>query len=1161
MKKLLRSIFSISACCLSLFLILSSCSEKTKEKLSQEEFMNPPESARIYTWWHWLDNAITKEGITRDLEAMKQQGITGATILNIGLFGEKDMGVPQVIFGTDQWFDMFKWALQEANRLGITIGAHNCDGWSTSGGPWITPEMSMKQYVWSKTYIEGGRPVDTILAKPYGFRDYYEDAAVIAYQASDSPNSFQLARPQVKVNDTIDGEVLFDGNPFSTVNIGNDGFIDITFGEIFVADKIAIHLRMTSSWESLKNIRSGFEIMSSPDGKNYTHVADFEIRGVNETVNIEIPETKAKNYRIALKQQSEIPYYTSINLSEIELLKKEEHPLYSPSYKYHLEKTVSTRPEEVSDIFVTESMMDSNSPVVSSGVIDLNGKMDTKGQLKWDVPEGNWIVIRFGYTTTGSMNAPSTNAGRGLECDKMDTAALNLHFRSFPEKLVKASGNYAGNTFKYLFIDSWECNFQNWTRNFPKEFEHRLGYSLIPWIPVLCGETENNTEETEAFLNDFRKTIADLIEENYYKHYTELCHREGMDLHAEVIYGGVHYPPLNILRSNSYMDVPMWEFWTNQDRDGFVHYMPVQKASFDKPMYASVVYDKPVVPSEAYTGFAHYSESPWDLKLFGDRAYCSGINRMVLHSYVHQPTERKPGMTLGPFASHFNRHNNWWEHVSGWFTYQGRIQYILQKGQVISDILYFIGDRLPEDQKNNDLYDVPFGYNSQLCNMDILLNHCKVTNGLIRLENGLTYKIILLPDNNQMEYSTLLRIATLIQDGATVVGPKPSGVMSFMDRDQNNIALKKLADEVWGETDGKTVTENTYGKGKVIWGKPLKNVLEELNLQPDLAVLKNDSVNLLFIHKKIEDMDAYFLVNQEDKSVYTECIFRITGKSPEIWNPQYGTTFQQAVYREEEGGIRVPVYFKPKESLFVIFPDGTPAEHIEKIQQNGLQIFPMSQVSFTDVSFPEVISDGNTFSVISDYPGEYTLTSSLGKEYTLTTGGNEILEVKDFTGDISFESSDGIPGPVGISKFQYWTDFNNPDIKYYSGKAKYTVHFTLPPNFLTGNDSMELSIGGIKATGEVTLNGKKPGYVWMPDQGLNISGLLLQGDNTLEVTVANVYRNRLIGDLVQYGEIRNLWTTSPIGDFLNKDMKLQESGIAGPVTITKIKPVFITKVE
>lgn len=1158
MKNLFGSIFSISVCCLSIFLILGSCNEKTKEEINYGEFMNPPESASIYTWWHWLDNAITKEGITRDLEAMKQQGITGATILNVGLFGEKDMGVPQIIFGTDQWYDMFKWALQEANRLGITIGAHNCDGWSTSGGPWITPDMSMKQFVWSKTYIEGGHPVTVTLARPNGFMNYYNDASVIAYPVKDSPNSFQLARPQVKINDTINGGVLIDGNPFSNIDLRSDPNVDIVFKEMFTAQKIAVHLRMASSWESMKNIRSWFELQISKDGRHFTHVADLEIKGVNETVSIEIPETGSKYFRIKLKKQSAIPFYSNINLSEIELLKKEEYPLYSPSYKYHLEKIVSTRPEDVSDIFASEFLTDLQTPVPSAGVIDLSGNMDINGMLKWDAPEGKWIVIRFGYTSTGVVNGPATKAGTGLECDKMDTSALNFHFKNFPEKLIREAGNYAGNTFKYLFIDSWECNYQNWTQNFPREFELRRGYSMIPWIPVLCGETENSTDETEAFLHDFRKTIADLIEENYFKHFTELCHREGMDLHAEVIYGGVHYPPLDILRSNSYIDVPMWEFWTNQDEDGFVHYMPVQNVSFDKPMYASVVYDKPVVPSEAYTGYAHYSESPWDLKLYGDRAYCSGINRMVLHSYVHQPTERKPGMTLGPFASHFNRHNNWWAQVSEWFDYQARIQYILQKGQVISDILYFIGDQLPEYQKNNDLYSVPYGYNMQLCNLDILLNRAEVINGMIRLENGLGYPILLLPDNDQMEYSTLKRIATLIQDGATVVGPKPINVLSYMDREQNNNELKKLADEIWGEIDGKVITENNWGKGKVIWGKRLENILEEMNIQPDLEVIKNDSVNLLFIHKKVDSRDVYFVVNQEDKSVHAECLFRITGKSPEIWNPQYGTTCRKAVYKEDEGRIRVPLDFQPKESLFVVFSDEDSKEHIVAVQRDGVQIFPVVQKADVNVYFPEIKLTDKMVYIISDFPGEYTLTSNLGGNYSVTMTGNDIFEIKDFKGDISFESVSGTPGPVEISDFQFWTGFDNPDIKYYSGKGKYTVHFTLPEEFSTRDDSLELSLGMLKSTGEIILNGKKLGYAWMPGQVFKISGLLLPGENTLEANVANVYRNRLIGDLIQYGEIKSLWTTSPVENFLNRDMKIQESGIAGPVTITKIRTTNFT---
>ncbi len=1157
MKRSIISIVLKAGISLFVLVLITGCTQKSMDELSLNEFANPPESSRIYTWWHWMDNAITKEGITRDMEAMKTQGIAGATILNIGLFGERDMGVPQVIFGTEEWYDMFKWAVQEANRLGIEIGAHNCDGWSTSGGPWITPEMSMKQYVWSKTYIEGGHFIDTAIAEPFGMMDYYEDVAVIAYPAENMPNSFQLSSPLVRINDTIDGKLLFDGNPFSHVMIGNNLSIDITFKQAFVAEQIAVHLRMASSWGSLKDIRCLFEIKASEDGKHYKHVTDIETTGVNKNIITEIPQTRAKNFRIELKKHSDIPYYTRISLSEIELLKKQEKPLYAPSYMYHLEKTASTRPVEVKDIFVSDSLSGLAVPVESAGVIDLSANFNAHGHLKWDAPEGNWIIIRFGYTTTGSQNAPATNAGRGLECDKMDTAALNLHFNSFPEKMIQAAGEYAGNTFKYLFIDSWECNFQNWTKNFPDEFANRRGYSLIPWIPVLCGEIENNTVETEAFLHDFRKTIAELIGQNYYKHFSELCHQERMDLHAEVIYGGVYYPPLDILKSNSHVDLPMWEFWTEQDKDGFVHYTPVQHTSFDKPMYASVVYDKPVVPSEAYTGFAHYSESPWDLKLYGDRAYCSGINRMVLHSYVHQPTERKPGMTLGQFASHFNRHNLWWPYVSDWFTYQARIQYVLQKGLVVSDILYFIGDLLPEYQKYHDLYTLPYGYHFQLCNADILINHSEIEDGRIKLKNGPVYQILLLPDNNRMEYSTLQRIATLIENGATVIGPKPSGVLSYKDRDHNNRELENLADEIWGNIDGKIITEHAYGKGKVIWGESLKDILYDKNIQPDFECIKEDSVNLLFIHKKIDDKDIYFVVNQEDKTIQTECIFRVSGKSPEIWNPQYGISSGPDVYKEEEGRIRMPVRFQPRESLFIVFTEQIPDEHIIAVQLDGKQIFPLHRNADANLYIPEVTSAGESIRILSDLPGEYTFQSNLGKEYKVSTAGNEEYEIKDFTGMIHFENDSGSIKPVEISDFQYWNEFEDQDIRYFSGMARYSIDFSLPEGFRNEEDSLVLSIGGIKATGDVVLNGHKLGYVWMPGQQLDVSRLLPQGSNKLEVTVANVYRNRLIGDMVQFGEIKSLWTTSPVQQFLNKDIPLQESGVAGPAIVTKIKPVYI----
>src|SRR3990172_3737164 len=164
-------------------------------------------------------------------------------------------------------------------------------------------------------------------------------------------------------------------------------------------------------------------------------------------------------------------------------MKSDETPLYNPSISNHLEKIASTKYDNESQIFSTGNTGSSSMRIDPERLIDLTNNIDSVGHLIWNVPEGNWTIFRLGYTTTGVTNGPATEEGTGLECDKMDTAALNHHFASFPMKLIEAAGRFKGPTFQYLFIDSWECGFQNWTKDFDSEFERRRGYSLMNWIP------------------------------------------------------------------------------------------------------------------------------------------------------------------------------------------------------------------------------------------------------------------------------------------------------------------------------------------------------------------------------------------------------------------------------------------------------------------------------------------------------------------------------------------------------------------------------------------------------------------------------------------------------------------------------------------------------
>jgi len=1130
--------------------VIILCSHRTKPFLSPDDFKNPPPEAKVHTWWHWLDGNITKEGITKDLEAMKAQGIVQATILNVGLFGDRDFGNPKVTFGSDRWFEMFRWALQEANRLGIRIGVHNCDGWSSTGGPWITPEMSMKQFVWTKTQVKGGRKTSIRLKKPFEVQNFYRDAAVIAYQTEEVRNSFRLAAPGILLNDSTDASMLMDGNPVSAVEIKKGDRILLSFSAPFGFSRIAVHPRRSFMWNNPDDFECVFTAWASQDGKQYGKIKEFSIRGLNRTRIASVPQTSARFVRITINALGGADAWIPVLCSEIELLKNGEESSFSPSIPDISEKTASIKADR-EECFYSRSFDGSGQSIPSAkAVLVLTDRMSTDGTLEWDAPEGTWDILRFGYTSTGAVNGPATREGTGLECDKMDAAASDLHFRNFPKKLIEQAGAFTGNTFRFLLIDSWECGYQNWTAGFPAEFEKRRGYSLIPYIPVLCGEVVGSAEESEAVLFDFRKTIADLIQQNYYEHFSDLCHGEKLELHAEVIYGNANYPPLDILKSTRCVDLPMTEFWTGTDSHSLLQFKPTAGTESNMPSCACAGYGKSVLGSEAYTGMAHYSESPRNLKPFGDRAFCSGISQMILHSNVHQPADQKPGMTLGQFASHFNRNNPYWSQASEWLAYQSRIQACLQQGTPSTDVLYYLGDQLPQYFVNNPSNTPPFGYQVNACNFDILKNRVSVRDGKLRMNDASDYSLLSLPAFQFMDFETLEQITSLVGQGAAVYGPKPLHSLSRTDQSVNQAAFKELADDVWGKIDGKTVFENRYGKGRVLWGMSLGDALKKINLAPDFATNRAENNSFQFIHKKIEESDVYFVANQQDRILTRECLFRTGEKRPEIWDPENGNVERPAVFRVEDGAVRIPVSFKPYQSLLFVFMPGKPAEFITTIQKDGTQIFPAT--GGEDVPIPKVIFQADGYAIFPSASGNYTFITRNNKTLTGSFSRPEEMEIVDFKTKIRFEPAyQADIATVEVHELRPLTDFEDPNIRYFAGDAHYAICFKVPEGFVSVTDSVLLNMGDFEAAGEVTLNGKSLGKIWNPGTELNVSGLL-KADNDLDVTIATVCRNRFIGDFIQYGKAVSLWTSSPIGDFLNKRSPLKPSGLMGPLKLIKV---------
>lgn len=882
--------------------------------LNKSEFINPPKSVRLHTWWHWMNGRISKEGITKDLESMHQQGIVQATILNVGLLNKIPNDIPEVKFGTPEWYSLFHWSLQEANRLGITLGIHNCDGWSVSGGPWIKPENSMKQYVWSSTIVKGGKSIKVKLPQPPSRNNFYRDAMIVAFPVNDAARLYQRSKPIIRFN-SKDTTAFDDGNPMSSVDLKSGDEITIRFKQQQSVNKISLfpYFHNCEIRKSDRvNLTGSFTLSSSMNGKSYHKIRDFVFKGINKTISIEFPEVKAKFYKLECYNCP-----TVYSIGEIELLKENEQPSFFPAISNLFEKTESISALDESQLDLTER--NSIKGIDKNTIVDISRNVAPDGALEWKFPKGLWKIIRFGHTTTGRKNVPATFEGRGLECDKMDTTTLNLHFDSFSAKLIHEAGEFNGSTFKFLLIDSWEAYYQNWTKSFPEEFKNRRGYDMISWIPVLCGETVEDTELSEGFLHDFQQTIADLISENYYKHFAELCHRNKLEFHSEVIYGNNgEYPFVDVIKTNNYVDLPMTEFWARPNNSQQILYEPKPRPNPYSifPQFSAFEGNKQLIGSEAYTGFANYSESPYELKPFGDEMFCSGINQMILHSYVHQPSDVKPLFTLERYGAHFNRNNPWWEFSQEWLTYQARVQSVLQKGEPVADIIFYIGDELPQTLSGSIINELPYGFRAYPCNFDMLKNKAKVVDGKLSFGGFQRYSILALPNRKNMDMATLKRLAELVKDGLILYGPKPDRMLSMQDIRDNNQEFNKLADQLWGESIENQIVENRYGKGKVIWGNPINEVLGELKIKPDFSTNQNDRNNLMYFHKKSGNEDIFFVFNQQNRQLSRELLFRIDDKTLEIWDAANAKIMSPAIYTIEDGQTRIPITFKPYESLF-----------------------------------------------------------------------------------------------------------------------------------------------------------------------------------------------------------------------------------------------------
>lgn len=1124
-------------------------------------FKQPPMSARPMTWWHWVNGMITKEGITQDLEWMKSFGLGGAVVFNVGMLGDD---LPRKVpYRSDAWWGMVDHAISEADRLGLKIGFHNCDGWSHSGGPWMTPEQSMKKLVWTEQFVAGGQG-NIVLPQPETIRDYYRDVAILALPVSEKTAEITGARLSSNAAGFKAADLL-DHNEATALELRN-----LKSGKPVHFDFQFDHPQTiaTATLRTAGDRMVGFAltVAVSDDGVTYRPIKTFDsqtrgqlgwkTQGKGSSLSLSFAPQTTRHFRLTFDRCGRF------ELSDLALFATERLDLWEIKAG-HLQYTEHGGSPET---YVPDRARYGEAGVADSipqrAQIDLTGKLGADGRLDWTAPAGQWRLLRIGYTTTGKTNGPSTVEGRGLEADKLDPAALDTHYDHFMKELLGREVNRRTDSLAYTEIDSWEAGVQNWTARMGGIFRELNGYDLKPFLPVLVGGyVVDNYEVSERFLWDFRKTVAHLIRQGVFQHMADRATRDGLVTFAEGSGRQQYlYDPINY---QSTAPIPKGEFWIGSDsganlmgRSGDAKMRP----RIDCKVASSVahIYGGQLAASESFTGGTLAWEfGPYDNKLLGDLAFTMGINAMVLHTSAHQPyTALQPGFTLGGAGSHFHRNNIVYQGSDAWPLYLARCQYLLQQGLFVGDVLCFTGEDVPNylGYRNELSVPLPEGYDYDGCNAEILLEHARVEQGKIVLKSGTSYRVLLLPDTRTMSLALLTRIRDLVRAGAVVVGPRPERAPGLRDYPQQDQQVRAMAAEVWGACDGVAAKENRYGAGRVIWGRTFPEIFAALDVPPDFQLAEAPAdARISYIHRRVGDSDVYFVANARPRVETIRARFRVQDKSPVLFRPDTGETEAVAHFQRHADSVEVPLSFDPTGSVFVIFTPGAARPSVTTVTGGSLPRLTYAPTGAVQAEFAAA--------------GSYQVTFSDGRRRDLAVTLPQDIPL---TGpwEIRFPATRVAAAQTLQSDLFSWPKSDNPAIRYFSGAVTYAKNFTVSAGSFARDQRLWLDLGDVQKVAAVRVNGRPCPDLWKPPFRADITALAQPGENHVEIVVRNTWTNRLIGDeqlpadmkfrrtLTEWpdwmeGQVEraSLRQTFVISSFYNKNDPLIPAGLLGPVVI------------
>lgn len=1059
-----------------------------------------------------MNGNITQDGIARDLAWMKEVGLGGVQMFDVGL------QTPQIVekrltYMTPEWKQAFRFAAQEAERHGLEFTIASSPGWSETGGPWVPPEDAMKKLVWSEIAASGGQAVGALppppaITGPFQTQAYHDSfAAMEGHDLSTQPLLYRdvavlavptavpaaLPAPVVSTSGAgmIEADGLLDTDLETGVHIakGQDVFVEYDYGQPVRVRSAQAFLAGASQPFSGPSAR--MTLQAGDESGRWRDVADMPVGTVPATrsfapvtasrFRLLLSPAEAERSNMGAPEAGALPPPFAAAMAATA---RQPHDLR------HFKLSAAPRTDRfeakagfavVEDYYALPALADDATGPTPGQVINLTGRLQPDGSLDWTPPEGDWTILRLGYSLLGSTNHPAAPEATGLEVDKYDAAAVRRYLETYLGMYADALGqDIAGSGLvDAILTDSLEAGAANWTPDMIAQFRRLRGYDLLPWLPALTGTIIKDRAATDRFLHDYRQTLADLLAEAHYGTVASVAHANGLAVYGEALED--NRPALgDDMAMRAHADYPMAAMWSFDRPQG-----PAGTYVADVKGAASVanLYGRKVVAAESMTSaMAYWADAPRHLKRVIDTEFVHGVNRPVIHTSVHQPVDdRKPGLSLAIFGQFFNRHESWAPLARPWIDYIARSSFLLQQGRHGADVAYFHGEEAPLTALFFDgpPKDTPIGHGFDFVNADALHDVLSVRDGRLVAPTGMEYRLLYLGRSSRMmTLSTLRRIASLLEDGAIVAGQRPIASPSLND---DQAAFDALAEKLWNEG----------GNASVIEAASADEALARLRIAPRLSWQGAKGADIGFLQRTMPDGEIFYLVNNRDRSETIEASFRVSGKAPQIWQPETGNV-RPIGYAMADGRTDLTIDLDPGEALFVVFREDT-------------------SIVQKDIARPSYSQQG-------EISGPW---------------------------HVAFQEGRGAPAAIGMDRLKLLNESDDAGIRYFSGIATYAADFETPAGWFPGQPLL-LDLGEVHDIAEVRVNETMAGSAWHAPWQVDIGAVARPGRNSVQIRVANRWINRLIGDAQEDGTPDVTYTALPT---YAPDAPLRPSGLAGPVTI------------